>query len=114
MKGVTLLLIGGILFILILIPLGTYGTLSPCGWLKAELKQAMAEKASQVTAKSDAEAAGAKLGLEVSIATANEIVDAMGPGQCFERVYQIKKHGGVEAYIKSQMEKQPSAFESAK
>lgn len=109
-----MLLLGGILFVLFLIPLGTYGTLSPCGWLKVELKQAMLQKASQVTTKSDAEAAGAKLGLAVSVAAANEMVDTMGPGQCFERMYQIKTHGGVEAYVKAQAERQQSVLESAK
>ena len=42
------------------------------------------------------------------------LVDAMQPDQCLKKLYQIKKVGGVEAYMKAQQENQPSALDFAK
>ncbi len=114
MKRVRLLVIGGTLGVLLFIPLRMYGTLNPCGWLKVELKQAMLQKAAQINTTSDAGAVGAMLGLPASPASMNEMVDGMQPDKCLKKLYQIKKVGGVEAYMKAQQEKQPSALDSAK
>lgn len=114
MKGVKLFVIGGTLVVLLLIPLRMYGTLNPCGWLKIELKQAMTQKATQINTTSDAGAVGAMLGLPASPASMNQMVDAMQPDQCLKKLYQIKKVGGVEAYMKAQQENQPSALDFAK
>ncbi len=110
MKAVKLFVIGGTLGVLLFIPLRMYGTLNPCGWLKIELKQAMAQKATQINTTSDSGAVGAMLGLPVSPASMNQMVDAMQPDKCLKKLYQIKKVGGVEAYMKAQQEKQPSAM----
>ena len=114
MKAVKLFVIGGTLSVLLLIPLRMYGTLNPCGWLKIELKQAMTQKATQINTTSDAGAVGAMLGLPASPASMNQMVDAMQLDQCLKKVYQIKKVGGVEAYMKAQQENQPSALDFAK
>ena len=114
LKRMVLFLIGGALFILLLIPLRTYGTLNPCGWLKFELEQAMLLKASRTNTKSGSAAVGTMLGLPESSASMNRMVDAMQPDECLKKVYQMSTQGGVEAYMKAKLEEQPSVLETAK
>jgi hypothetical protein len=74
------LLYGVLIFLLVALPLLSYGTLSPCGMLKKELKYKLMENFQG--SKSGWEALGSAVGVGLGSTMVDAMVDAMSPLQC--------------------------------
>lgn len=79
------------IFLLIVLPLLSYGTLSPCGVLRKELKYKLLEKVQ--ASESGWEALGSALGMGLGSTMVDAMVDAMSPMQCVRGFVRVKFGG---------------------
>ena len=83
--------LGALIVALVAVPLLSYGTLSPCGMLRKELKLKMLENLQ--ANKSGWEALGSAVGLGLGSNIVDGMVDALSPMQCLRGVARMKFSG---------------------
>lgn len=83
-----------LLVVLLSVPLLSYGTLSPCGMLRQEIKRLwIGEMLKDVGSRSGLGAFGGLLGLGLGNVFLDPMVDAMSPIQCIRGFVNLKRQG---------------------
>lgn len=87
-------LTGGLAVLFVLFPLAQYGTLSPCGMVKAEAMQYLREETAQYTQSANKwEQLGAALGMSLSGNAVDSYLAGMSPYQCAKAVIRLNLPG---------------------